>query len=475
MLSTKPPFYRIDWTKNSIEPRQPMSKKDWEDVCAVVKELGLTAINSGDLIGDDDLEIISQLDQVTSLNLDGSKRVTEKGLQFLARMPQLHELILGGEITDRGLEVLVHLKDLRVFKMYWQKNITDEGITNLRFCDQLEEVDLLGCNVGDGAIAALAGKAKLQRFKTGRNVTNDGLALLHDFPIFKTWQGGEAEFGLTSFSAEPTNLLIDGPFTRNGLQHLRGLDGLVGLGFFWHTTRLRGDDLQGLDGLSNLMYLGCQDALCDDDAMRHIAALPKLRMLMGQGAVATDEGFRSLSRSQTIQYLWGRECPNLKGAGFVGLAGMPALKGLAVSCKFVDDASLASLKDFRALKELIPMDVSDDGFQHVGRCQQLETLILMYCRDTTDVATQHIQRLSNLKRYHAGYTLITDRSLETLGKMSSLEELSFEGCKFITDAGIPFLKALPNLRELTIGGCPKVTRSSISGFDGSVRINYDPR
>ena len=59
--------------------------------------------------------------------------------------------------------------------------------------------------------------------------------------------------------------------------------------------------------------------------------------------------------------------------------------------------------------------------------------------------------------------------------MSSLEELSFEGCKFITDAGIPFLKALPNLRELSIGGCPKVTRSAISGFGGNVRVNYDTR
>ena len=80
-----------------------MSRKDWEDVCAVVKELGLTRINSAGLIGDDDLEIISRLGQITSLNLDGSKRLTDKGLGYLARMPQLRELILGGQITDRGL------------------------------------------------------------------------------------------------------------------------------------------------------------------------------------------------------------------------------------------------------------------------------------------------------------------------------------------------------------------------------------
>jgi hypothetical protein len=475
VLSSKPPFYRIDWTTSTIEPRQPMSTKDWENVCAVIKELGITAINSAGLIGDDDLEIISQLDQVISLNLDGSRRLTDKGLRHLARMPQLRELIMGGQITDHGLEALAQLRELRTFQMFWQGNVTDAGIANIEFCDQLEEVDLLGCNLGDGAIAALAGKPKLRRFKTGRNVSDAGLALLHDFPAFKTPQTEEPRFGLMSFSAEPTNLLIDGPFTRQGLNNLRGLDGLAGLSFFWHTSNLHGEDLQRLDGLSNLVYLGCQDQLCDDDAMRHIAALPKLRMLMGQGTVATDEGFKSLSQSQTIEYFWGRECPNLKGPGFVALSRMPALKGLAVSCKFVDDAALASLPEFPALRELMPMDVSDAGFRHVGRSKQIESLILMYCRDTGDVATSHITGLVNLKKYHAGYTLIADASLEMLGRIKSLEEISFEGCKFITDAGIPFLATLPHVREISIGGCPRVTRSGVTGFASGVRVNYDTR
>ena len=475
VLSTKPPFYRIDWTNNSIEPRQPMSTKDWEDVCAVIKDLGITAINSVGLISDDGLQVISHLDQITSLNLGDSKRLTDKGLQYLARMPQLRELVLGGQITDRSLAVLSHLPELRVFQMFWQGGISDAGIVGLRFCEHLEEVDLLGCNLGDGAIAALVDKPNLRRFQTGRNVSDDGLALLQQFPAFKTWQGDEPEFGLMSFSAGPTNLLIDGPFTRKGLSNLRGLDGLAGLSFFWHTKRLRGDDLEYLDGLSNLTYLGCQDQLCDDDAMRHIAALPKLRMLMGQGTVATDDGFRSLSRSQTIEYFWGRECPNLQGPGFVALSRMPALKGLAVSCKFVDDGALASLPDFPALKELMPMDVSDDGFRHVGRSQRLESLILMYCRDTTDVATRHLTPMPNLKKYHAGYTLITDVSLDLLSQIKSLEEISFEGCRFITDAGIPFLTRLQSLRELSIGGCPKVTRSGVTGFKSEVRVNYDTR
>jgi hypothetical protein len=83
--------------------------------------------------------------------------------------------------------------------------------------------------------------------------------------------------------------------------------------------------------------------------------------------------------------------------------------------------------------------------------------------------------MSKLKKYHAGYTVITDTSLEMLSRIHSLEEVSFEGCKFITDAGVPFLTTLPNLRSLSIGGCPKVTRSAITGFAPLVRVNYDPR
>src|SRR6516225_4266030 len=68
----------------------------------------------------------------------------------------------------------------------------------------------------------------------------------------------------------------------------------------------------------------------------------------------------------------------------------------------------------------MPMDVPDDGFRHVGRCAQLEKLTCMYCRDTGDLATEHIAGLSRLKHYYAGKTQITDRSLEILGGMTSL-------------------------------------------------------
>ena len=468
------PFYQIDWKDNAISVRGPQSEKDWDKIFAVMQEHRITRMSAGGM-SDAAMERLSQLDHVTHLHLGGSKGLTDKGVRRLARMPQLLDLELGGAtspITDRGLEALRQLTELRRFQTCWTQGISDIGVANLAFCDRLESVNLLGTPTGDGAIQALAGKRHLRRFKTGRGVTDAGLGLFHQFPIFKTWHGGEIKYELMSAEAEPNHLLIDGPFTNAGLAGLAELEGLFGLTFFWHCPAFTARGLEPLKHLSNLGFLGCQDQHCDDEAMRHIAAIPRLRMLMCQGAVAGDDGFAALSRSQTIEYIWGRDCPHLAGRGFAALASMTALRGIAVSCKNVDDASLSALPHFPALRELMPMDVPDSGFRHVGRCESLEGLWCMYCQDTGDAATEHMAGLTQLKTYYAGKTRITDRSLEILGRMGFLERLEFWQCAGLTDAGVAHLAGLPRLREISLAGLPNVTREAVALFPEQVRVNY---
>ena len=118
------------------------------------------------------------------------------------------------------------------------------------------------------------------------------------------------------------------------------------------------------------------------------------------------------------------------------------------------------------------MDVSDDGFLHVGKCEQLEALWCMYCRETTDAATEHIAGLTRLKTYYAGRTKITDGSLEILGRMTSIEKLEFWQCLGITNAGVAHLAALPKLKEVTVGGSPGVTRGAAELFSAGVRVKY---
>jgi hypothetical protein len=206
--------------------------------------------------------------------------------------------------------------------------------------------------------------------------------------------------------------------------------------------------------------------------MPYIAALPQLRFLMCQDTVASDEGFVALSRSKSIEHIWGRRCYNLRRRGFMALANMPALGHLSVSCKNVDDVGLSALPQFPALTELMPMDVPDDGYRHIGRCARLESLVLMYCRETTDIATQHIAGLPRLRKYFASYNRITDCTPEILSSMDTLEDVTLDSCAGLSNAGIAALARLPRLRDLRVESMPKVTADVAAAFPPTVRVRY---
>jgi hypothetical protein len=196
-----------------------------------------------------------------------------------------------------------------------------------------------------------------------------------------------------------------------------------------------------------------------------------LRFLGCQDTSATDEGFVALSASRTIEQIWGRRCHGLRRRGFLALSTMPALRGLSVSCLNVDDVGVAALPDFPALRELMPMDIPDAGYRHNGQCEQLESLILMYCRDTSDAATEHITRLRHLARYFASYTRITDRTPELLSGMDSLERVTFDSCAKLTNAGVATLARLPRLREVRISG-QGITADVVKAFAPGVEVHY---
>jgi len=445
--------------------------RDWDEVIVVMRERRLPGLHASGQMTDALLERISRLDHITALDLQGSKGVSDDGLRHLARLPRLTHLNLAGcDITDRGLDVLTRLPALETLVLAWTP-MTDAGASHLASCEHLRSVNLGGTLSGDGAIRALAGKRQLRDFRSGNGVTDAGLALLHDLPVFKRWQGGDTRMALLSPDARPNFLMLRGPFTDAGMAQLVGLDGLFALNLDTDQLAITG---AGLAPLVNLPHLGWLAFDAKDDSMPHIAALPHLRFLMCQDTVAGDEGFVALSRSRSIEHIWGRRCHNLQRRGFMALADMPALRSLSVSCKNVDDMGLSTLPRFPALRELMPMDVPDEGYRHIGRCARLESLVLMYCRDTTDAATEHIAALPTLKKYFASYNRITDRTPEILSGISSLEEVQFDSCAGLTNTGITMLARLPRLRELRVESMPGVTGDVATAFAPQVRVRYAP-
>ncbi|HET9262693.1 MAG TPA: hypothetical protein VFO14_06590 [Vicinamibacterales bacterium] len=437
------------------------SSRDWEEIIALLALHPSAGLSGEGQMTDAMLADLSRVGSLTALGLSGCRAVTDDGVRHLSRLTALQHLELSGTgITDAGLQVLRDLPGLRTLSLAWTR-VTDEGIGALAHCDQIEQVNLAATRAGDGALRALAGKPRLHHLTIA--LTDAGLPLLHELPLFKSWQGGDVQLGLLGPKVVPNHLSLRGSFTDQGFRSMRGLDGLFSLDI--------GDSKLGITAaalapLVSLPHLGALDVDARDDWMPHIAELPHLRFLGAQDTVAGDDGFVALSRSRSIEYIWGRRCHNLRTRGFQALADMPALRGLSVSCLNVDDEGVAALPAFPALRELMPMDVPDAGYRHVGRCEQLDALILMHCRDTTDAATEHITRLRNLSYYFNSYTTITDRTPELLSTMDSLERITFDACHGLTNAGVARLARLPNLRELRVSG---------KGITSEVRAAFPPR
>jgi hypothetical protein len=382
-------------------------------------------------------------EDATELDVSGQRAFGDDDLRHVARLQRLERLNLAGT------------------------SVTDAGVEHLRGLDALRDVNLAWTRTGDVAIRALAGKPDLGRFASGVQLTDDGIAALHDWPALVTWPGGDESLGLFAYGEGPTRLELRGSITDRGLARLRGLDGLFSLNLDDHRLPITP---AGLAPLADLPRLAALAIAATDASMPYVAALPSLRHLIVQDTPAGDDGFAALACSRTLENIWGRECHNLRRRGFLALATMPSLRRLSVSLLNVDDDGLAALPDFPALRELMPMGVRDDGYRFVGACERLESLVLMYCRDTTDAATEHITGLRQLTYYFNSYTLITDRTPELLSSMPSLERITFDACHGLTDSGVAQLARLPRLREVSVSG-RGLTAAVTAAFPASVKVH----
>lgn len=117
------------------------------------------------------------------------------------------------------------------------------------------------------------------------------------------------------------------------------------------------------------------------------------------------------------------------------------------------------------------MDIPDAGYRHGARCEQLDSLELMYCRDTTDAATEDITRMRALTRDFASYTQITNRTPVLLSFVDSLTHVTFDSCAGLTNDGVGAQARLPKLREMHVSGRGLI-REVRTRFGPSVTVHY---
>ena len=127
-----------------------------EPVAEDVRLLQVTAVNVRDAFDDAALRgLLPVAAQVTWLDLSGT-RVTDAGLETLARMPNLTRLSLGNTtVGDAGLKHLAGLTRLEYLNLYGTR-VSDAGLSALRALVGLRVVYLWETQV------TLEGRASLQ-------------------------------------------------------------------------------------------------------------------------------------------------------------------------------------------------------------------------------------------------------------------------------------------------------------------------
>ncbi|MHC4639336.1 MAG: leucine-rich repeat domain-containing protein, partial [Planctomycetota bacterium] len=298
---------------------------------------------------------------------------------------------------DRCMPHIAGLTGLKVLGLKWT-NISSRGLRYIKDFKKLERL-----NLPDGTTdAGLADIAELHSLKglyfQGRNqVTNAGLRHLAKLTSLE-------ELALVSEQVDDAGLVY----------------------------------LAKLPKLRYLQLLG--NSIFSDAGMVHLKDIPNLRILdISVLRQITDEGLANLAgctQLERINFHWNK---NITDKGVSYLATMPSLKMIDLRHAHITDAGLAHLAEIKSLEYLdLPSEsVTDKGLGYLGQLTNLKHLRM---------PSPHYVDPKRDKR------LYTDKGLEELTKLQSLEELSLSGLG-VTDAGMSHIAKLSNLRNLNISGC----------------------
>ena len=252
----------------------------------------------------------------------------------------------------------------------------------------------------------------------------------------KTWQGTPPSISsLMSFAVDSNYLLLRGQITDRGMEWLVGLEGLFALNLVTHGLSITAAGLQSLAALPNLEWLGFD---ANDDTMPHIAALPHLRDMLDVSGYVRRRC--RLHRAQPLANARIHLGPSLlqpDGARLHGKASRACLLFVASRRRVRTWMRAPS----RRCPTFRGWGVHADGcprfrFSPCGPVRTVGSRVVYVLPDTTDVASKLSHRPETPADVLRRATRITDRSLEILSGMDSLERWSCQHAGASTDGGV---------------------------------------
>jgi Leucine-rich repeat (LRR) protein len=442
-------------------------------------------------LSDRGLLAIAHCTSLTHLQLFGCPRLSDQGLMALKNLRRLQSLDLGGctKLSDDGVQdALAQLTLLQSLKLRHCHRIT-----NLSFIAKLanlQSLDLSWCaSVTDDSLTALAQLLHLRHLNLRGcyQLTNQGLTSLASLHLDVLNVSGCVNLTMTDVKLPPTvqelyasgcdrllnleplhdlqvlrKLHLDDCVRLDSLRPLMSalsiqfmdLVGCVGiadlepLASMHALTELRltncsaVTDLSPLQNLQHLRVLYVQGCNIQDDSLRALSKLVRLRelSLFGCSKITNQglEGLRTLTRMCRLD-LSG--CNQLTDAGLQALAGMTRLQDLSLG----DSPHIKHLEVLHHLPNLLDFKVCDcaldeRALMQIGKLRRLKNLCLTGCKDFSDECLTHLQNLPLERLDLEAFDAITDAGLAALlKKLEGLHSVYIFNCKHITDVAMPVL------------------------------------
>ena len=293
---------------------------------------------------DEVLAVISNLSELTALNLTHSPLVTDAGIAHLKNLPKLSSFKLqGAAVTDVSMAHLARFDEL-VLLYLPVVPVTDAGLLPLTRLTKLVALDLSGTKVTDAGMAHVAELAGLEWLRLGgTRVSVVGLEHLKRLPnlstlgIFRTDVGG-ADISVLSQFPRLETLAVDGKqLSPEGGRNITELASLRALIVSQATAEA---NYEFLANMANLTGLNLEHGKFTDDDLVYIHDLQQLKQLKLWGTQITDAGLSHLRNLTNLELLEVRY--NFAPVARVTSHGLAELREALPKCRFyVDDTVYA--------------------------------------------------------------------------------------------------------------------------------------
>jgi internalin A len=249
------------------------------EAIAGLENLRTLDLEGSDLIGDGGLELLAGMKNLQTLRVR-SRSVSDTGLEYLAEMPQLRTLAIKDSlaVSDYGLEFVGRLTDLEDLSLAQAFQVTDEGLEHLAGLTKLRRLDLRRLAINGSGLVHLQGMTELEALDLGAApLSEESLEHLKKLPRLSS-----------------LNLMAT-PLTDAGMKRLGELTGLRTL--ILRDVEISDAGLAELTAISNLGRLELRGVPITDASVPHLAKLSQLRELDIVQTKITEAGLAELKKS----------------------------------------------------------------------------------------------------------------------------------------------------------------------------------